>query len=106
VGTKPPNKARSQRATGRPARKVSGKEPDEASIDQVAIGLGSEDRTALQHIRSALEAHLGSPEAAQLWLVTTAPEFGTSPLTAIAQGKAKLVLSVLESRWGPSPTYA
>jgi hypothetical protein len=85
---------------------VSATEPDEASIDQVAVGLGPEDRTALQHIRSALEAHLGSPQAARLWLITAAPEFGTSPLTAITQGKAKLVLSVLESRWGPSPTYA
>jgi hypothetical protein len=34
-------------------------------------------------------ADAGTPdEAARLWLVTLAPEFGTTPLTAISQGKA------------------
>ena len=80
--------------------------PDEAAIEQVVAKLGPADRAAVHRILSGLAEHLGSPEAARLWLVTLAPEIGSAPLTAIAQGKAQLVRAVLESRWGPDPAYA
>jgi hypothetical protein len=80
--------------------------PDEAAIEQVVAKLGPADRATVHRILSGLAEHLGSPEAARLWLVTPAPEFGMTPLTAIAQGKAQLVWAVLESRWGPNPAYA
>lgn len=76
-----------------------------AAIEQIVAQLGPADRATVQQILSGLAEHLGSPEAARLWLVTLAPEFGTAPLTAIAEGKAQVVRSVLESRWGPSPAY-
>jgi hypothetical protein len=79
---------------------------DEAQIERITGRLGSADQNAFSQIQSTLAAHLGSPEAARLWLITKAPEFGKSPLDVIADGRAKLVLAVLESRWGPNPTYA
>jgi hypothetical protein len=115
MSKKQENKAKARQAMGRPARDGSaGKTAppvdvgisDEARIEQVAASLGTADQTAVRDILSMLEKHLGSAEAARLWLVTRSPEFGTPPLTAIAEGKAKLVLAVLESHWGPNPTYA
>jgi hypothetical protein len=88
---------------GRPA---GGGTPDDALLREVLARLGAADQDAVRRVLSLLAEHLGSPEAAQLWLVTLAPEFGTTPLEAMAAGKAKLVLAVLESRWGPNPAYA
>jgi hypothetical protein len=76
---------------------------DVAAFEQVAAKLGPADWAAVHRILSGLAEHLGSPEAARLWLATLAPEFGTTPLTALAEGKAQLVWAVLESRWGPNP---
>ncbi len=78
----------------------------EAAVEPIVAHLGPADRAAVRQILSELAEHLGSPAAARLWLVTPAPEFGTAPLTALAEGKAPVVRAVLESRWGPSPTYA
>jgi hypothetical protein len=72
----------------------------------VVASLTPADQATVQRILSTLAEHLGSSEAADLWLVTKSPEFGTTPLEAIAGGKAGLVLAVLEARWGPSPVYA
>ena len=80
--------------------------PEESMITEATADLAPADRILVGRILSGLTAHLGSPAAARLWLVTQSPEFGTTPLTAIVDGKAKLVLALLESRWGPSPIYA
>ena len=80
--------------------------PDESTISEATADLACADRTVVGQILSGLTAHLGSTEAARLWLVTQSPEFGTTPLAAISEGKARLVLALLESRWGPSPIYA
>ena len=66
----------------------------------MANRLEPSDQRHFRHILAALTEHLGSVEAARLWLVTWAPGFGTTPLTAIIEGKAALVLAVLEARWG------
>jgi hypothetical protein len=94
------------KARPKPALTASVGIPDESSIEQVAAALEPTARDAFRRILAELTEHLGSPEAARLWLVTPAPEFGVSPLTAITQGKAELVLAVLHSRWGPGPAYA
>ena len=80
--------------------------PDEASVTQAFAGLSAADQQIVRGIVARVAEHLGSPEAARLWLVTPAPECGTAPLAAVAAGRADLVLAVLESRWGPSPDYA
>jgi hypothetical protein len=80
--------------------------PDESFLKAIAEHLNSSDQEALRRIVSELTEHLGSPEAARLWLVTRAPEFGTTPEKAIRSGKARVVLAVLESQWGPNATYA
>jgi hypothetical protein len=80
--------------------------PDEAALKNVSDGLGAADQKTFRRIAFLVAEHLGSPEAARLWLVTPSPEFGTTPLAAIEAGRASLVLAALESRWGPSPDYA
>jgi hypothetical protein len=126
MSPKPQRRTDAQQASRQPAGKgSSGKEarppakgkppkapptrtaiPDEASIKSVSDGLRVAGQQLLRRIVSLVAAHLGSPEAARLWLVTPAPEFGTSPLSAIEAGRANLVLAVLESLWGPSPNDA
>ncbi len=78
----------------------------ESAIEPLFADLSAQDTLVALSIVSALTAHLGSVEAARLWLATASPEFGTTPLNAIATGKAKLVQALLESRWGQSPIYA
>jgi len=80
--------------------------PQQVEIDQAIAHLNHADRVAVHRILSGLEQHLGSPEAARLWLVTTTPAFTKPPLAVIADGNEKEILAVLESRWGPSPSYA
>ncbi len=75
-------------------------------IEQVVADLKPPDKATVRQIMTLLEEYLGSGQAARLWLVTKSPEIGTSPLAAIAEGKAQAILAILESRWGPSPTYA
>jgi hypothetical protein len=114
----------SERPSRKMAEKVRGKEvvktascpvatktgdpavPDENTITEATADLSPADRAVVGQILSGLTAHLGSAEAARLWLVSQSPEFGTTPLSAISEGKARLVLALLESRWGPSPIYA
>jgi antitoxin Xre/MbcA/ParS-like protein len=80
--------------------------PDEAAIRQALADLGPAGQGSGCRILAVLAEHLGSPEAARLWMVTPSPELGATPLAAISAGKADLVLALLESRWGPNPTYA
>ncbi len=85
---------------------TNGSAPGEPAIEQVVARLEPADRVVAERIISELEKHLGSREAARRWLESPAPEFGTTPLADLAAGRAKIVLAVIESRWGPSPTYA
>jgi Protein of unknown function (DUF2384) len=61
---------------------------------------------AFDSIMTGLAEHLGSPEAARLWLVTPSPQFDTTPLDAILAGEAEAILAYLESQWGLGPVYA
>jgi hypothetical protein len=80
--------------------------PSEAQIEEAAGPLSPSDRDAFHKARRMLAEHLTSHAAARLWLVTPSAGFVTTPLDAIRNGQAKLVLAMLESQWGPSPTYA
>ncbi len=80
--------------------------PDEAQIEEKSGPLSAEDRDAFRRVQKLLAEHLGSRAAARLWLVTPAPGFVTTPLEAVRNGQARLVLEMLEAQWGPSPTYA
>jgi hypothetical protein len=75
-------------------------------VRKLRADLDAADREAVDVILQGLEQHLGSPEAARVWLATSSPEFGTTPLQVIRDGKARLVQAVLEARWGANPTYA
>jgi hypothetical protein len=102
VGKAKVGKAVARKKKGRP---VAAEPPDESRIEQVAAALTPADQDLFRRLILELAENLGSTEAAHLWLVTRDPEFGVTPLTAISQGKANLVLAVLESRWGPGPVY-
>jgi hypothetical protein len=78
----------------------------EVRIEKSLAELQGEDRSTVRIILDRVAEHLGSPEAARLWLVTASPELGRPLLTAIVEGQASVVLAVLESRWGPNPTHA
>lgn len=80
--------------------------PTPAEIESKTTALTGPAAAAFGQIVSGLSDHLGSPEAARLWLVTPSGQFETTPLDAIAAGEAEAVLAFLESRWGPGPAYA
>jgi hypothetical protein len=80
--------------------------PDDAQIAETAGLLSLPDQNAFRRVRELLAEHLGSSAAARLWLVTPSPGFVTTPLDAVRQGQATLVLAMLETQWGPSPTHA
>jgi hypothetical protein len=80
--------------------------PDETAIQKLLATLAPAEQGAVNCILQGLEEHLGSREAARIWLAIKSPEFGTTPLDAIRNGKGKIVQAVLEARWGPNPTYA
>jgi hypothetical protein len=80
--------------------------PTEADIQQKLTHLSEEDTLRVKVIYEALARSLGSYPAARLWLTTTGCGWEGSPLDAIVDGKADLVLEVLEAQWGPNPPYA
>jgi hypothetical protein len=80
--------------------------PSERQIDEVVAALSTADKQAFHRICGVLAEHLGSTAAARLWLITPSAGFVTTPLDAICQGHAVQMLEMLESQWGPSPTYA
>jgi hypothetical protein len=80
--------------------------PTEADFQRAVAGLGAADRAAFGQIMDALATHLGSREAARLWLVTPFSDFKSTPLQAILGGEAASVLALLESRWGPGAVHA
>jgi hypothetical protein len=65
--------------------------------------VGSKD---MEHqIRALLIQHLGSENAADVWLNSTNTGYPTTALDVIRAGKGDLVLDDLENRWGPGPSY-
>ena len=78
----------------------------ERNVQNVVATLTQHDQKLFQKLLALLESHLGSLEAARLWLTTESPAFVTTPIAAIREGQANLVLDLLESQWGGSPTYA
>jgi hypothetical protein len=80
--------------------------PDEGQIGEAIGRLEPADREAWQRLRELLAQHLGSAAAVRLWLVTPSPGFVTTPLDEVRKGRAKLLLTMLESQWSSSPTYA
>lgn len=58
---------------------------------------------AYETLMVELNNHLGSPEAARLWLVTPHKQFKTTPLDAIMSGEAELTLAYIESKWNAGP---
>ena len=80
--------------------------PSNAIIQAKAAALVGPAASAFKRIMAEMADHLGSQEAARLWLVTPSPQFETTPLDAIIGGEAEAVLAFLESHWGPGPAYA
>jgi hypothetical protein len=117
-------KAHALSLTARPAAKVRSKKsprkpkpvsvrtrlaepvPDKIALDKLLAKLDPTERDAVNSVLRDLEEHLGSNEAARIWLVIKSPEFGSTPLEAIRSGKATVLKAVVEERWGPNPTYA
>jgi hypothetical protein len=71
--------------------------PDDAQIDEATGALSPADRRTFARVRELLMKQLGSAAASRLWLVTACAAFRTTPLAAVAEGRAKRVLAVLES---------
>jgi len=78
----------------------------ELNVQKVVATLTQQDQALFQKLVGLLESHLGSLQAAQVWLTTESPAFVTTPIAAIREGQANLVLDMLESQWGSSPIYA
>ena len=101
---KPPKKRQPKHTI--PTAQLAEAIPDAGAIQKLLASLGPADQDAVNRILQGLEQHLGSSQAARVWLAVNSPEFGTTPLEAIRSGKAVLLLSVLEARWGQNPAYA
>jgi hypothetical protein len=79
--------------------------PDESQVDETARALASKDRIALKKLLKLVADHLGSREAARLWLFTPFAGLSTTPLDAVQKGNVELLLKILKSQWGRSPIY-
>jgi hypothetical protein len=73
--------------------------PGERQIRAATAGLTTIDQSEFARTMTLLADHLGSPAAAQLWLVTPSADFGSTPLTAIQDGESEAVLAFLEGQW-------
>lgn len=60
----------------------------------------------LAEIINVLAMHLGSTDAALLWLNLENPSMGRKPIEIIKEGRGNLVKDLLEQQWGPSPSYS
>lgn len=63
------------------------------------------DDDYLAKIRALLIEHLGSANAADVWLNSAKTGYPTTALDAIRAGHGEAVLDDLENRWGPGPHY-
>lgn len=80
--------------------------PSEAEIEQRVGNLSPEDKARFTKIRKLLARRLGSFAAARVWLTTPGRGFDGTPLDAIRDGQADLVLEVLKNQSSPNPPYA
>jgi hypothetical protein len=80
--------------------------PTQTEIEMKTAMLSGPAAAAFNQIMTGLRDHLGSPEAARLWLITPSAQFETTPLDAILAGEAESVLAFLEAHWGLGPVYA
>jgi hypothetical protein len=80
--------------------------PSEAEIEQRAGELSPADKGRFTRIRGLLARRLGSHAAARVWLTTPGRGFDGTPLDAIREGMADLVLEVLKDQSTPNPPYA
>lgn len=80
--------------------------PSEAEIDQQVGDLSPADKGRFTQIRTLLARRLGSYAAARVWLTTPGRGFDGTPLDAVRNGMADLVLDVLKDQSSPSPPYA
>jgi hypothetical protein len=56
----------------------------------------------LDQIVNMLAKHLGSIEAALLWLHLDDPSWGKRPMDVIKEGNGKLLMELLEQQWSKS----
>lgn len=75
--------------------------PDDTQLEQAAGSLSESERKIFARVRQLLTERLGSPAAARLWLVTACSAFKTTPLAAVACGRGRRVLAVLEAQFEP-----
>jgi hypothetical protein len=80
--------------------------PAEAEIEQQVGDLSPADRRRFTQIRTLLAERLGSYAAARVWLLTPGRGFAGTPLDAVREGNADLVLDLLKEQSGPNPPYA
>ena len=80
--------------------------PSEAAIEQHVGNLSSADKGRFTRIRRLLAERLGSHAAARVWLTTPGRGFDGTPLDAIRDGMADLVLEVVKDQSSPNPSYA
>ncbi|MGL6094779.1 MAG: hypothetical protein ACRC7O_03110 [Fimbriiglobus sp.] len=80
--------------------------PSEADIESHVGALSPADKRRFTTIRTLLARRLGSLAAARVWLTTPGRGFDGTPLDAVRNGMADLVLDALKQQSGPNPTYA
>jgi hypothetical protein len=65
-----------------------------------------EHQKELDEIVNMLAKHLGSIEAALLWLNLDNPSMGRRPIEIVKEGRGSLIKDMLEQQWGPNPHYS
>jgi hypothetical protein len=80
--------------------------PSEAELESRVGDLSPADKARFTKIRKLLAARLGSAAAARVWLLTPGRGFDGTPLDAVRDGHAALVLDALTNQSGQNPTYA
>jgi hypothetical protein len=61
----------------------------------------------LEDITNMLASHMGSKEAAELWLNTVDPVVSNeTPKETIDRGRIDIIIAYLEDHWGPGPSYS
>lgn len=114
----PPNKAAKSSAAKKPRAQTPQPVPaaapvepipglmSEADMESHVGALSAADKSRFTRIRNLLAHRFGSREAARVWLTTPGRGFDGTPLDAIRDGNADLVLDTLKSQSSQSPPYA
>jgi hypothetical protein len=80
--------------------------PSEADIEQHVGALSPADKRRFTKIRALLARRHGSLAAARVWLTTPGRGFDGTPLDAVRNGMADLVLDALKDQSSRNPPYA